>query len=228
MNAFAYPGGYYTPEMVQKARESWGYEALFTCNPVRTTWDTPIGEIGRFIVYGNDPNDRNFRAATNFHGGSGELGRQLLGGEIGEDGTPQAPLVIVKPGENETVTDRRPLIEADLSKLTDLDFESVSMRIPGFGLVPATFDPSTGLLRYRPVQILRSPEVTVHVRLHRHGQEKEDMVSWKFFIDLNAHYLTPEVAGTISGDASGGTGSATPGPAHSEIEKPAVASPTVK
>ncbi|MGI8604142.1 MAG: polysaccharide deacetylase family protein [Verrucomicrobiales bacterium] len=204
VRAFAYPGGYYTHEMAQKGREVWGYEALFTCNPVRTSWDTPAAEIGRFIIYGNDPNDRNFRSATNFHGGAEELGRQLLGGEIGDDGNPQAPLVVVKPGENETVTERRPFIEVDLSKLPDVDPASVSMRMAGFGLVPATFDQESGKLVYRPVQILRSPEVTIHVRLRRKGEDKDDMVSWKFFIDLNAHYLSPEVAGPEATPASGG------------------------
>jgi peptidoglycan/xylan/chitin deacetylase (PgdA/CDA1 family) len=192
VNTFAYPGGYYTQEMAQKARGEWGYEALFTCNPVRTSWDTPIAEIGRFIIYGNDPSDRNFHAATGFHGAAEELGRQLLGGEIGDDGTPQPPLVVVKPGENETVTDRRPIIDVDLSRLQGIAPESVTMRLAGFGLVPAAYNPATRRLTYRPVEILRSPEVSVHVRLRRTGEEKDDMVSWKFFIDMTAHYLSPE------------------------------------
>jgi peptidoglycan/xylan/chitin deacetylase (PgdA/CDA1 family) len=188
---FAYPGGYYTPEMAQKGRDEWGYEALFTCNPVRTTWDTPLAEIGRFIVYGNDPNDRNFKAATVFGGGGGDgLARQLLGGEIGEDGTQKSPLVVVKPSENETVTDRRPVIEVDLAKLTDVDPASISMRIPGLGLVPCVYDKVTHKITWRPHVVLRSNEVSVNVRLKRASEEKEDMVAWKFFIDPVAHYLT--------------------------------------
>ena len=189
VKTFAYPGGFYTPEMARSGREVWGYEALFTCNAVRTDWDTPLGEIGRFVIYGNDEHDRNFKAGTNFGGGVGDLGRQLLGGEIGEDGVPQAPLVVVHPGENETVPERRPLIEVDLSKLADIDPDTVVMRIPGLGQVPATFSLDTGRLIYRPVQILRWPEVTVHVRLRRRGLDKDDIVSWKFFIDQKAHYL---------------------------------------
>lgn len=193
---FAYPGGHYTPEMAKRGTTDWGYEALFTCNPVRTTWDTPIAEIGRFIIFGNDENDRNFKAATNFGGGLEELGRQLLGGEMGDDGVPQPPAVVVTPGENETVTDRRPLITVDLSKLTAIDPASVVMRMPGFGDVPATYNEDTRQLIYRPVSVLRSPEVGVQVRLRRQGREKDDVVSWKFFIDQKAHYLPRDTAAT--------------------------------
>lgn len=186
---YAYPGGYFTPEMAQKGTGEWGYKALFTCNPVRTSWDTPLAEIGRFIIFGNDPADRNFKLATNFAGGSVDLGRQLLGGQMGEDGQPQESLVRVIPAENETVTSRRPRITVDLSKLEGIDPASVVMRLPGFGEVPATYNADTRQLVYQPAATLRTPEVPVHVRLRRQGEAKDDVISWKFFIDLNAHYL---------------------------------------
>lgn len=194
VTTYAYPGGYYTPEMAKKGVSDWGYEALFTVNPVRTSWDTPIAEVGRFIIFGNDVNDRNFKAATNFGGGQEDLGRQLLGGEVGDDGVPQPPAVVVKPAENETVTDRRPQITVDLSKLSDIDPASVIMRMPGFGEVPATYNEDTRQLVYRPVSVLRSPEVGVQVRLRRVGQEKDDIVSWKFFIDQKAYYFPKSTA----------------------------------
>jgi peptidoglycan/xylan/chitin deacetylase (PgdA/CDA1 family) len=187
---FAYPGGYFTSEMVQRGTTEWRYEALFTCNPTRTTWNTPAGEIGRFIVYGNDPQDRNFRAATNFSGSSSEpLGRQLLGGQIGDDGTPEAPLVIVSPAENETVTRRQPVIQVELAKLSEIILESVSMRIAGFGTVPAVYDPDKKMIRYQPIQRFRTPEVNVTVRLRRVGEAKDDVISWQFFINQKALYL---------------------------------------
>jgi peptidoglycan/xylan/chitin deacetylase (PgdA/CDA1 family) len=206
ITTFAYPGGHYTPEMAKRGTTDWGYQALFTCNPVRTSWDTPIAEIGRFIIFGNDEKDRNFKAATSFGGGLEDLGRQLLGGEPGDDGAPQAPLVVVTPGENETVTDRRPLITVDLSKLTDIDPASVVMRMPGFGEVPATFDAATGRLVYRPISVLRQPEVGVHVRMRRKGQGKDDTVSWKFFIDQKAHYRPRETAAADGAPAAAGEG----------------------
>ncbi len=212
INTFAYPGGYYTQDMAKKAREVWGYDALFTVNGVRTSWDTPLAEIGRFVVYGNDEQDRAFRLATNF-GGGGDLGRQLLGGATDDEtGAPEAPLVVVKPAENETVTSRRPLIEVDLSKLEGIDPESVELRIPGLGLLQAEFDATTGRLSCRPPVMLRAPEVAVHVRLRRKAEEKDDLVSWKFFIDQKAAYvpedpappLLPTVGEPSAGDATKG------------------------
>ncbi len=189
VTTYAYPGGYYTPEMAQRGTTDWGYEALFTCNPVRTSWDTPLAEIGRFIIFGNDNTDRNFKAATSFGGGLGELGARLLAGNPEEEGAPAEPLVVVTPAENETVTDRRPVITVDLSKLEGVDPASIVMRMPGFGEVPAIYNEETRQLVYRPVTTLRSPEVGVHVRLRRAGQPKDDIIAWKFFIDLKAHYL---------------------------------------
>ncbi len=195
VTTFAYVGGWYTEEMATRSLTEWGYEALFTCKPVRTTWDTPMNEIGRFIIIGNDPTDRWFKAATNFGGGNGEeLGKQLLGGEPGPDGQPTGPLVVVKPAENETITDRRPQIEVDLSRLAGIDPATVSMRLPGIGTVPAKFDPKTGKMSYKVVATLRSPECSVHVRLRRKGEAKDDMVSWKFFIDQLPHYLPADAA----------------------------------
>lgn len=187
VTTFAYPGGYYTADIAKKSVEEWGYEALFTVNPVRVDWDTPMAELGRFVIMGRDESDRSFKAATNF--GGGELGQQLLG-RSGEANGTEEPLVTVLPAENATITERRPVIEADLSKLEGVVPESVVMRIPGFGQVPAEYDPATGRVRYQPVAPLRSPDLTVHIRLRRQGQTKDDLISWKFFIDQKAHYLS--------------------------------------
>jgi hypothetical protein len=40
--------------------------------------------------------------------------------------------------------------------------------------------------------VLRSPEIGVQVRLRREGEERDDVISWKFFIDQKAHYLSKE------------------------------------
>ena len=123
------------------------------------------------------------------------MGRQLLGGATDDEtGAPEAPLVVVKPAENETVSSRRPLIEVDLSKLEGIDPESVELRIPGLGLLQAEFDEATGRLSCRPPVTLRAPEVAVHVRLRRKAEEKDDLVSWKFFIDQKAAYVPEDPA----------------------------------
>lgn len=190
VTTFAYPGGYYTPEIAKKSIEEWGYEALFTVNPVRTGWDTPMAEIGRFVIMGRDASDRIFKLATNF-GGGGDLGQQLLGAQTSDNpDAPSEPLVTVRPSENSTITERQPIIEANLSKLEGVIPSSVVMRIPGFGQVPAVYDETTRIIRYQLVAPLRSPDLSVHIRLRREGQPKDDLISWKFFIDQTAYYLS--------------------------------------
>ena len=41
---FAFPGGIYTDEIIALC-EKYGYLASITCNPSRTTWDTPLHEL---------------------------------------------------------------------------------------------------------------------------------------------------------------------------------------
>ena len=189
---YAHPGGTYTQHILELG-SSFGYEYMFSVNPAKATWESAVGLIPRYVVLGNDPNDRNFKAALSFRGISdGDLGRQLLGG--GEDGA--EPLVTTYPQPNSTIAQRRPIISVDVSKLEGIDPASVSMKIAGFGTVPCTYDPRTGRISYQVVEMLRSNETHVHVSLQRQGSDKPDMISWKFFIDLVALYL-PEPPATI-------------------------------
>jgi peptidoglycan/xylan/chitin deacetylase (PgdA/CDA1 family) len=190
---YAHPGGTYTQHILELGT-SFGYEFMFSVNPAKATWESQPGLIPRYVVLGNDPQDHNLRAALSFHGVSeGDLGRQLLGGA--EGGTES--LVTTSPPPNATIAERRPLLSIDVSKLEGIDPASVTMRIAGFGQVPCVFDVRTGQITYQVVEPFRSNEVHVHVSFHRKAQDKPDMVSWKFFLDLVAHYL-PEPPATVA------------------------------
>jgi peptidoglycan/xylan/chitin deacetylase (PgdA/CDA1 family) len=184
---YAYPGGFFSPREQEIGKEA-GYEAMFTVNPTKATWDTPAESIGRYIVLGNDPNDANFKRAISSRGtAEGDLVKQLLGGEGDSE-----PLVTTKPLPNAQVASRRPLIEVDVSKLEGIDPASIVMKIAGFGLVPARFDPAEKKIRYHVGETLRSSECQVSVTFKRASEPKPDQVSWRFFIDLVAHYLPDE------------------------------------
>ncbi len=181
---YAHPGGTYTQRILELGPQ-FGYELMFSVNPAKATWDSPAGLIPRYVVLGNDLQDRNFKAALSFRGvNDGDLGKQLLAD--GEDGE---PLVTTSPKPNSTLAERRPLIVVDVSKLQDIDPASITMRIAGFGDVPCQYDPATGRITYQMNQSLRSNECQVHVSLHRKGETKPDMITWKFGIDLVSHYL---------------------------------------
>lgn len=184
VTTYAYPGGYFSEREVEIGKEA-GYEAMFTVNPAKVTWDTPATAIGRFIIIGTDLKDANFKRAISSRGTSeGELARQLLGG----DGDTE-PLVTTKPLPNATVASRRPVIEVDVSKLEGIDPASIVMKIAGFGPVPAQYDDAEKKISYRVSEMLRTNECQVFVTFKRKSEPKPEIVSWRFFLDLVAHYL---------------------------------------
>lgn len=181
---YAYPGGYYSPREEEVGREA-GYEAMFTVVPARVTWDTPATALGRFIVLGNDPKDTYFKLAIASRGtADGGLVKQLVGGEEGSE-----PLVITTPLPDATVSSRRPLIEVNVSKLEGIDPATVVMKVAGFGPVPAAYDTTEKIIRYQMNETLRTKDCQVFVTFKRKSEPKPDMVSWRFSIDLDSHYL---------------------------------------
>ncbi|MDB6071008.1 MAG: polysaccharide deacetylase [Verrucomicrobiales bacterium] len=187
VRTYAYPGGYNT-EREQEIGKEAGYEALFTVNPARVTWDMPASTLSRYIILGNDPNNANFRRAVSSRGTSGgDLAKALLGGTEGE------ALVSTTPRPDATIAERRPVIEVDVSKLQGIDPASVVMKLAGYGTVPAVYDAAAGRISYQMREALRSPECQVYVTFKRAGEPKPDAVNWRFAVDLVAHYL-PEPA----------------------------------
>lgn len=199
VKTYAYPGGYNTLREQEIGKEA-GYEALFTVNPTRVTWDMPASTLGRFIILGNDPANSNFRRAVSSRGTSGgDLAKALLGGPEGE------ALVSTTPLPDATVAERMPLIGVDVSKLQGIDPASVVMKIAGYGTVPAVFDPAAGTISYQVREPLRSAECQVYVTFRRAAEPKPDAVNWRFSIDLVAHYLPeppPVLQDAVSPDAA--------------------------
>jgi hypothetical protein len=48
--------------------------------------------------------------------------------------------------DDQRITEPKPTIKANLASMRDADPKSVEMRISGFGLVPAVYDPKTKLV----------------------------------------------------------------------------------
>lgn len=209
ITTYAYPGGFFSPREEEIGKEA-GYEALFTVNPAKATWDTPATSIGRFIILGTDNTDSLFKRAISSRGTSdGDLVKQLLGGDAAE------ALVTTKPAPNATVASRRPTIEVNVEKLEGIDPASVVMKIAGFGTVPAEYVEAEKVIRYRMPETLRGNECQVFVTFKRKAEPKADMVSWRFFLDLVAHYLPEEPARlekavVVDEQVLSGAGEATP------------------
>ncbi len=182
---YAYPGGYHS-EREQEIGKEAGYEAMFTVNPAKVTWDTPFAAIPRYIVIGTDLRDANFKRAISSRGtAEGDLVKQLLGGD-GE------PLVTTSPLPDAQIATRRPRIEVDVSKLEGIDPATIEMKIAGIGKAPAQYDPVAKKISWLVNETLRAGECQVFVNFKRKAETKPDLVSWHFSIDLLAHYLPDE------------------------------------
>jgi peptidoglycan/xylan/chitin deacetylase (PgdA/CDA1 family) len=185
---FAYPYGNKTEEIVKMTMEA-GYEAAVTVNPQKVTWDTPDGTLPRFTQLGDK--DTNFKLATNFHGSGGSIAdsKFLKTDAVNEQGQ---KLVELKPEPESLITERRPRIEANLSRLGAIAPDSLSLRVSGFGAVPLEYDPATQTARYQVPQKLRLEECTATLSFKRVEADKAEVVSWKFKIDHKASYI-PEL-----------------------------------
>jgi len=132
ITTYAYPGGYHTEEMYPIAKEL-GYEYLFTVIPGKIKADTNNLTLPRYIILGT--HDYIFKNAITF--------RNLVNQGTDLSTLPTSTPHPVKPVPATAVASRTPTISADLSKVSELDADSIVMRVAGFGKVPFTYNPET-------------------------------------------------------------------------------------
>ena len=182
--SFAYPYGNHNEVILQTAQQV-GYETAVTVSPQKVTWDTPMAKLSRYIIHGDS--DTNFKMATSFHG-RGDVGSANVLASDAKDADGNA-LVDLRPAPNTSIIERRPLIEANLSRLGGVDPASLKMRVSGLGNVPARFDPSTFTVSYQLPYKLRREECMVTISFKRAAGQPEEVLNWKFKINLAAIYL---------------------------------------
>jgi peptidoglycan/xylan/chitin deacetylase (PgdA/CDA1 family) len=184
VTSFAYPFGIFDDAIMETGLQI-GYESLVTVNGQKVTWDTPSGKLGRYIIHGDS--DTNFKLATSFRGRGDVTSNKFLVADAKNDQGEQ--LIQFTPKPDSVITDRRPLIEADLKKIGTLVPESLKLRIAGLGTVPVTYDPATMVVRFQFPYKLRREECAVSLSFQRDASQPAEVVSWRFKIDLAATYL---------------------------------------
>jgi len=173
VNCFAVPFGNYNEQVKQLARNA-GYEAMFTVYGQPITFTSPMDALGRYAIEANKP--KVFTDAEAMIGGSTGGGAAVA--EVG------AKDLSTQPADGETVRTSLPLIKANLSGIGQIDPGSVQMRVSGLGVVPATFDPKTGVVSYQVTQKLRDKSCTVIVSAKSAGKKVE--AHWTFGIEEGA------------------------------------------
>jgi peptidoglycan/xylan/chitin deacetylase (PgdA/CDA1 family) len=182
--SFAYPFGVFDEAMAQTGLQV-GYETLVTVNSQKVNWDTPMGKIGRFIIHGES--DTNFRLATSFRGRGDVSSNHFLKADAKD--AEGKKLIEMSPAPEEVIKDRRPVIRVNLQRVGAVVPGSVKLRIAGLGPVPATYDPETKMVTYPLPYRLRRQDCAVTLSFKRAEGQPDEVVSWRFKVDLEASYL---------------------------------------
>ena len=183
LTTYAYPGGFFTDEMLALADE-FRYTHLFTVQPGKVKRGMDNKTIPRYMILGNY--DKIFEFATTFREATAPS--QSARGSI--TGLIQTTPYPVTPEAGAIVNSRTPEITADLSTVPDLDPATVSMKVAGFGLVPAVFNAETKKLSWQVNRRLRQTICQVSVTWKSTaGKPPETPLRWSFQLDREAAYM---------------------------------------
>ena len=180
--AFAFPYGTHN-EIVRKMALDAGYQALFTVYGQHMGIDAPGDQLGRYAVESMHPDV--FKMAVNFGANDGVA--------PGVEATQLAAAsMVTQPMNEEKIANSRPVIKANLASMGEVEPASVEMRVSGYGLVPAKYDPQTKLVSYEFTQNLVPRTYTVILSAKVKGKRVE--TRWNFTVDPSAPAATKQAA----------------------------------
>jgi peptidoglycan/xylan/chitin deacetylase (PgdA/CDA1 family) len=183
ITTYAYPGGFITEEMLPIADE-FGYTTLFTVLPGKVKRDTPDTRLPRYMILGNY--DKIFELATTFSGSSDSPADPTCAMADIAQTTPYP----VTPEAAAIINTRLPVISVNLATMADCDPNTLTMKVAGFGDVPAKFDATTRIYSWQVTRRLRQPTCQVAVNwLDTNGKAPDTALRWTFQIDRAASYL---------------------------------------
>jgi len=182
VNALALPYGRYNAHVLEMARKA-GYEAIFTVYGQKIGFLSRCDNLGRYMIEANKP--QIFASATRF-GRGGTTAPSAVAEYV-------AKSVPTDPQDGSTVTETPPMIAAQLESFEPFDPKTLVMRVSGFGIVDARFDPATKTLLYKPSRKMDAATYTVIVSGEASGGARRQ-VHWSFTV-------APKGTGTDSGVA---------------------------
>jgi peptidoglycan/xylan/chitin deacetylase (PgdA/CDA1 family) len=169
--ALAFPYGFHN-EVVRNTAKEAGYEMQFTVYGRHMDINVPADQIGRYAI--DSLKGDVFKAALNF----GATDSTQPGVETSQLAS---AAMLTEPLNDQHVTEPKPTIKANLASMGDVDPKSVEMRISGFGLVPAVYDPKTKLVTYAFTQKLVPKMYIVILTAKVNGKKVE--TRWDFTVD---------------------------------------------
>src|SRR5258708_23662322 len=153
----------------------------FTVYGRRMDINVPPDQIGRYAI--DSLKGDVFKAAL-------EFGRTDSTEPGGETSQLASAAMLTEPLNDQHITEPKPTIKANLASMGGVDPKSVEMRISGFGLVPAVYDPKTKLVTYAFTQKLVPKMYIVILTAKVNGKKVEPR--WDFTVN------PPEPVSTIN------------------------------
>jgi len=168
---------------VRKMALEAGYKVCFTVYGQHMGIETPADQIGRYALDSLHPD--LFKTVVNF----GAVDGVDPGVEAAQLA---AAAMVTQPMNDEKISNTRPVIKANLASMGNVEPTSVEMRISGFGVVPAKYDPATKLISYEFTQNLVPKTYTVILSATVDGRKVE--TRWDFTVDTTAPAAGKEAA----------------------------------
>jgi peptidoglycan/xylan/chitin deacetylase (PgdA/CDA1 family) len=184
VTTYAYPGGFFTEEMLPKAQQI-GYTHLFTVQPGKVSRNLPNNMLPRYIILGNY--DKIFEFALNFRDAPLDAPIGLVESMVK---TLEFP---VNPQPGAIINSRLPNIEVDFTSSQNIDPSTLKMQVAGFGEVPANYASAGKLFSWQVNRRLRNKTCTVLVTWKDlEGKPTSKPLEWSFQVDRGAAYLPDE------------------------------------
>ena len=174
ISVFAFPYGTYN-EQVRKMCLDAGYQACFTVYGQHMGIDAPPDQIGRYALDSLHPD--LFKTVVDF-GATDGVDPGVMAAQLA------AAAMVTQPMNDERIANTRPVIKANLASMGNVEPGSVEMRVSGFGVVPAKYDPATKLVSYEFTQNLVPKTYTVILSATVDGRKVE--TRWDFTVDPTA------------------------------------------
>ena len=171
ISVFAFPYGTYN-EQVRKMCLEAGYQACFTVYGQHMGIDAAADQIGRYALDSLHPD--LFKTVEDF-GATDGVDPSVAAAQLA------AAAMVTEPMNDERISNTRPIIKANLASMGNVQPGSVEMRVSGFGVVPAKYDPATKLISYEFTQNLVPKTYTVILSATVDGRKVE--TRWDFTVD---------------------------------------------
>jgi peptidoglycan/xylan/chitin deacetylase (PgdA/CDA1 family) len=171
VEALALPFGFYNSHVQDMAKKA-GYDAIFTVYGQKIGHGSRNDALGRYMIEATKP--QIFANAVNFGPGLSRTVAEPVAEFAAQN-------LSTLPVDNSTISDSKPLIQANLSEFGKVDPATLSMRVSSLGAVNAKYDPATKNYTFQPPRKLGDNRYTVFVTGKANGKRVE--ARWGFTLD---------------------------------------------